>query len=952
VLTPERWQKVRDVLEQALELAPEKRARFLDVACSSDPSMRSEVQSLLSADAQARSSFLESPPVLPAALTPGTRLGDYEIVSQIGSGGMGVVYHARDTRLGREVAIKVLPSHLSADASRLRRFEQEAQSAAALNHPNILAIHQLGSYQAAPYLVSELLEGETLREQLRQGPLSQERTLDYAQQIADGLNAAHERGIIHRDLKPENLFVTKDNRIKILDFGLAKLAERDGDSGETVATLGLQTLPGQVAGTVGYMSPEQVRGEKLDTRTDLFSFGVVLYEMATGKRPFDGDTSGVTFEAILNRQPTPPTKLNTKVPPELERIITKALEKDREVRYQHASDVRADLKRLKRDSESGHTAAYPLTEHTKRKVWWVWAAVVSALVIATGIVIYKRPWARKVPQREVVQRELTANDPENTIWGAAISPNGSQLAYTDSAHGVVLLQIDSGEKRTYPDSKGLATTSWYPDGTHLLVVDLPPGHAIWKMSMLDGSRKKIVELDDSVGAGLSPDGQTIAVLKTNSLSELWTMSAEGQELVRIIDVAPSKIEQFSWSPTSQRIAYLRYGRATNGNYELAIESCNRDGSGKKGIVIEPRLQMQNGFGDLEWLSDNRLVYALAEAAPNEKYDNLWSTLVDPTTGEAMGAETQITRGIGISHFNFSASMDAKRMVFRSVVTSETAFFAPLNGPDGKLGSPIPIGAERWERWPAGWTADSRSVFYISNVQGKWGLYQQEIADSDSRLVLSLPDGYSNLVVTADGEWILSILTSHDERGRPSSRKLMRVPLRGGPPFVMDHSQINNFRCASRTTICVISELQDGRTTFTFLDPVRGRGAEFGRADGAVTGDWALSPDGRRIAYVPRENGSEIRFISVDGKTTAPISFGNQFLQSVAWSADQNFLYISGRNDEAWYLGQVSFDGKTKTLLRVPDGQKWIWLGDISPDGHYISYSERTFESNLNLLENF
>jgi eukaryotic-like serine/threonine-protein kinase len=327
MLTPERWQKVRDVLEQALELAPEKRGRFLEVACSSDPTLRSEVQSLLSADAQARTSFLETPPVLPTALSPGTRLADYEIVAQIGSGGMGVVYRARDTRLGRDVAIKVLPAHLSADASRLRRFEQEAQSAASLNHPNILAIHQLGTYQGAPYLVSELLEGETLREQLRQGPVSQERALDYAEQITDGLNAAHERGIIHRDLKPENLFVTKDNRIKILDFGLAKLAERDGDSGETVATLSLQTLPGQVAGTVGYMSPEQVRGEKLDTRTDLFSFGVVLYEMATGKRPFDGDTSGVTFEAILNRQPTPPTKLNTKIAPELERIITKALRK-------------------------------------------------------------------------------------------------------------------------------------------------------------------------------------------------------------------------------------------------------------------------------------------------------------------------------------------------------------------------------------------------------------------------------------------------------------------------------------------------------------------------------------------------------------------------------------------------------------------------------------------------
>jgi eukaryotic-like serine/threonine-protein kinase len=491
MLTPERWQKVRDVLEEAMELAPEKRSRFLDVACSSDPALRSEVQSLLSSDDQARSSFLESPPITPSTLTSGTMVGDYEILSRIGSGGMGVVYRARDIRLGRLVAIKVLPAHLSSDASRLKRFEQEGQSAAALNHPNILAVYQLGFYQGAPYLVSELLEGQTLREELKQGPLSQERALEYAQQIADGLSAAHERRIIHRDLKPENLFVTNEGRVKILDFGLAKLTEADSGSAETVATVDVQTHPGMIAGTVGYMSPEQVRGEKLDTRTDLFSFGVVLYEMVTGRLPFEGDTSGVTFEAILNRQPTPPTKLNTKVAPGFENIITKALEKDREVRYQHASDIRADLKRLKRDSSPGKVprgsgdvsatsaaAAEPASDprtgsvmaaQTTPTLPWKKYAVLFAcaalLAMAFGAYHF---WPHSNPPSGPA-KIMRISQWNRSMNRARLSPDGHAVAFISPVGGIwqVFLMLtsggeplqltnDGGDKRVYnfsPDSK-------------------------------------------------------------------------------------------------------------------------------------------------------------------------------------------------------------------------------------------------------------------------------------------------------------------------------------------------------------------------------------------------------------------------------------------------------------------------------------------------------------------
>jgi len=282
-MTPERWQQIRDVLAQALEVAPTQRAAVLDQACSSDHSLRQQVESLLSSSDDVQSSFLESRPQR-MSLPSGTRLGDYEIQSMLGSGGMGEVYRARDARLGRDVAIKVLPSSCKADAKRLWRFEQEARAAAALNHPNILAVFQMGTYEDMPYLVSELLEGETLRERLNRGRLAVREAIDYGIQIAHGLMAAHEKGIVHRDLKPANLFVREDGRVKILDFGLAKLMRPPRESQTSVPEPAEHTLPGVVMGTVGYMSPEQVRGEKADHRTDIFSFGAILYEMLTGKR--------------------------------------------------------------------------------------------------------------------------------------------------------------------------------------------------------------------------------------------------------------------------------------------------------------------------------------------------------------------------------------------------------------------------------------------------------------------------------------------------------------------------------------------------------------------------------------------------------------------------------------------------------------------------------------------
>ena len=317
------------------------------------------------------------------ALASGTKLGPYEIQSPLGAGGMGEVYRARDTRLGRDVAIKVLPEALAHEADRLRRFEQEARTVAALNHPNILGIHDIGVHDGAPFLVSEFLEGQTLREKLASGPMPARRAIEYALGIAQGLAAAHEKGIVHRDLKPENVFVTRDGRIKVLDFGLAKLV-RPEENHETAVTLTNQaTLPGAVMGTVGYMSPEQVRGEATDPRSDIFSFGTVLYEMLTGKRAFKRETSAETMTAILREEPQALNDTGWQGPVELQRILARCLEKNVERRFQSASDLAFALESLSGTS-AATTTAKSVPQPKSRRAWLPWV-IAAALLMGSAV---------------------------------------------------------------------------------------------------------------------------------------------------------------------------------------------------------------------------------------------------------------------------------------------------------------------------------------------------------------------------------------------------------------------------------------------------------------------------------------------------------------------------------------------------------------------------------------
>src|SRR6266849_8905697 len=379
-MEPERWQRIERLYHAALEVEESRRPAFLQNACDGDEALRREVEELLSREKLAEK-FMESPALEVAAKTlaqdqnqpkPGSdedelglvgkTISRYEVLAKLGGGGMGVVYKAKDTKLSRFVALKFLPPTLFEDRQAIERFRREAQASSALNHPNICTIYDVDEHEGHHFIAMEFLDGRTLKHFIGDRPLSLDLLLDLGIQISDALEVAHRQGIIHRDIKPANIFVTQREQAKVLDFGLAKLTRRPPASAarSSVPTASLEdsvTSPGAVFGTLMYMSPEQVRGEELDSRTDIFSFGAVLYEMVTGIRAFYGATSGAITDAILHATPTTPVRVNSSVPAGLEHIISKALEKDRKLRYQNAADIRADLERLKRDRSWGGAAS-------------------------------------------------------------------------------------------------------------------------------------------------------------------------------------------------------------------------------------------------------------------------------------------------------------------------------------------------------------------------------------------------------------------------------------------------------------------------------------------------------------------------------------------------------------------------------------------------------------------
>jgi serine/threonine protein kinase len=956
-MTPERWQQVRDLLHGAMQLDPAQREQYLALHCKSDPALREDLDSLLAAEKELSSKFLGSDALAAAVsrtrtipaeeLAPGTRLGRYEILELIGAGGMGEVYRARDTQLPRLAAIKVLPSDLSSDPERRQRLEREAHAIAALQHPHICTLYDVGSQDGADFLVMEHLEGETLADRLKKGALPYEQTLRIGSEVADALEAAHRRGIVHRDLKPRNIFITTHGESKLLDFGLAKVKEEkaaDGTPAAAKADPRTLTTPGMAMGTVAYMSPEQARGEDLDARSDIFSFGAVLYEIATGKPAFPGNTSALVFKAILDETPPPPSELDPSLPPQLDQIVEKALEKERELRYQSSADLRADLQRMKRNTTSGSVsaknrtsgAAVQTNSGSSRKRP---AVALLVLMMASGLALAW--WLRtrpSAPKTQVTQRQLTASTAENPITGAVISRDGQFLAYSDN-EGISIQEIESGEIQKLPGTAGLTIADWYPDSLRLLVIN--DEHDLLMLLVASGQKQRLAS--GVIAPAISPDGSQILYFPNQraGLSVMPAAGGEPKELSKEIN-APAPIQAAVWSPDGKAIACIR--ARDSGTAGLEVWTLPNRGK----LLLTDRFSAYT----LAWLPDGRIVYALYKGVRGSETD-LWSVSLD-SEGNLAGPPVRLasTTGLSAQTVYLSASGDGKRLAAMFARYPINVYMMNLNQAGGKAEPPKRLTSDFWQNVPVAWTPDSQTLFYAS-TRGNTGIYKYGMNSGSAASFLGGQMSYGLVGgVDSDGKWLLV-----PSKPGETPQQLFRVPVSGGgAEAISDLAGPASVRCASAgTRVCVLSEeVKDQNVTelvFSLVDPARGRTKELMRVKAEYRPFWALAPDGSEIAFV---EGDSVRLLDLQTTQIRAIHPNppRKWLHRPAWSFDGQRLFIPSTEPSA--KGKIlvmELNGQNHVIL---ENNAPVWMGAPvpSPDGKRLAFAQTGYESNVTLFEHF
>jgi len=615
-------------------------------------------------------------------ISPGTKIGRYEIRSKIGEGGMGEVYRARDEKLNRDVAIKVLPATFSESSDRLHRFEQEAQAAGTLNHPNILAVYDVGVHQSAPYVVSELLDGESLRDLLSNGPISTRKAIDYATQIAHGLAAAHDKGIIHRDIKPDNLFVTRGDRVKILDFGLAKLSQPSGENSEQtdIATRRVHTNPGTVMGTPGYMSPEQVRARAVDNRSDIFSFGAVLYEMLSGRRAFRGDSAIETLNAILKEEPAELTTSNPNIAPALERVVWHCLEKNPGRRFQSAADVAFALESLSglTSHPSQQTAvgiAAPKSRLSSKQWLWIVVSVLLVAALATfglsflgGLGLYFT--RQKTPGNTI---KLTLATPAHTTFPAnvTISPDGQRVAFTaTNAEGKRLLWVrplDSLIAQPLVATDGARSPFWSPDSRF---IGYFANRKLLKIEASGGRPQTLCDVAENGGGAWSRDG----VILFAGQEGLYKISAHGGTPALATKVTP-KEEAHRWPsflPDGRHFVFLGDAGTTE-DHNIKLGSLDSQDSQVLFGAISRIVYAPPGY----------LLYVNQGALVAVRFDT--SSL--KVTGDAATIAEKIA-AVGDNHeFDFSVSDDGTLAYQSGSTTSQYTWFDRNGKKLGTVGEP-------------------------------------------------------------------------------------------------------------------------------------------------------------------------------------------------------------------------------------------------------------------------
>jgi Tol biopolymer transport system component len=837
-------------------------------------------------------------------LAAGTKVGPYEVTAPLGAGGMGEVYRARDARLSRDVAIKVLPASFSADADRLRRFEQEARATGLLNHPNILQVHDIGTHEGAPYVVSELLEGETLRDRIGGTPLPTRKAIDFATQIAKGLSAAHEKGIVHRDLKPENLFITKDGRLKILDFGLAKLTTGEALVEAETNTRGMPgTDAGKVVGTVGYMSPEQVRAQPLDHRSDIFSFGSVLYEMLSGRRAFRGASAVETMNAILKEDPPDLTETNRQLPAALERIVGHCLEKNPEERFQSARDIAFDLEQL-----SGSSAHAPVMGVTGPTLRWRRAALLAGLAIGGALVGYLAGRREGGPSVASFKPITFQN---GLVSAARFAPDGKTIVYQAIWPGagadVYVTQVGSPESRSLGLKESLLGA--VSRSGELLIGRFVGGSVTLAQVPMGGGAPHDV-LEDVVGADWGPDGVSIAVLRASgsrqrlefpigrllheSISMRYVRVSPKGDLVAfsdhplagdfrgdiaVVDLSGKKmtlsanwadIRGLAWAPDGKELWFT----ATRSGAECSLWAVTPGGK------LRPVFRAPGSLALTDIAPDGRvlavvqrrrpLLYGLAPGETRER-ELSWldygqgadisadgRTLLFGEQGEGGGSEyTVYLRGMhgsapvrlgkGIA---LALSPDAKQALAVDMTTPMQAVLLPTGA-----GQPQPL-----PRGPlsqihgGGFLPDGKRLVLAANEEGRAPrLYLQELAGGPPKPIS--PEGTTAgaaLPATPDGGFVAGI----------SARRVTLFPIGGGEPKRVPGTLLDDepLRFSGDGRVLYVRaedhkifriDLASG-TRALWKELVREGGGPAGFVAGAV-----ITPDGKSYAYTFRDDTSTL-----------------------------------------------------------------------------------------------